>query len=90
MITTKTVAAEARKLLSEVASTKGYSFGTRAIGGSGRGEYLFLEGLENVEPEIRKLFDDSIREIILERIKTVISRFPGETLIGMGFPYARS
>jgi hypothetical protein len=85
VITTKIVAAEARKLLSEVASNKRYDYAE--LGGS---DYLFVEGLENVEPEIRKLFDDIIVKTILNRTEAVISRFPAKTLVEMGFPQARS
>jgi len=85
VITTKIVAAEARKLLSEVASNKRYGY--MELGGS---DYLFIEGLEQVEPEIRKLFDDIIGKTIGDRTETVTSRFPAKTLVEMGFPKARS
>jgi hypothetical protein len=84
VITTKTVAAEARKLLSEVAST---SDGLR---GRRRKEYLFIEGLDQVEPQIRKLLDDSIMETISERTDEIVSRFPAKALVKMGLPKASS
>jgi hypothetical protein len=82
VITTKTVAAEARKLLSEVGSTR-YGLRDRS-----RKEYLFIEGLDQVEPKIRKLFDDLIMETISGRTDAIISRFPAKALVEMGLPHA--
>jgi hypothetical protein len=84
VITTKTVAAEARKLLSEVESSRHYRY--RQLEDSG---YLCVEGLDKVEAEMRKLFDEQIRETISARTRAVLSRFPAKNVVEMGFPHRR-
>jgi hypothetical protein len=69
VITTKNIANEARKLLSEV------SIGTRE---HDQIEYKFIEGLENLEPEMKKWVNDRIKVLSEKRMQDVFARFPAK------------
>jgi hypothetical protein len=76
IVTTKNVAAEARKLLSEVGSYRSYGY----EGEPGHRDYIFAEGLEKLEPEIEKWTEDKIQAVISERINGILSKFPAKTI----------
>jgi hypothetical protein len=79
IITTKTVAAEARKLLSEVAPYQNYRY--RYV--PRHRDYIFVEGLKQVKPEIQKWTDTRKLELSGERIESVKSKFPARIIADM-------
>jgi len=73
VVTTKTIAAEARKLLGEV--TPHDRNETEYI------EYQLVEGLDNLQSELGKWMDQQIRQIVSKRLQSVKDRFPAKSLI---------
>ncbi len=76
IITTKTVAAEARKLLSEV-NPPIEEYRRRQ---NQPIDYIFVEGLENIETQIAMWVNDRRREAIIQRINTIGERFPSKKI----------
>jgi hypothetical protein len=78
VITTKTIAAEARKLLSEVGPGRGdeYAYAQRPP----HSEYIFVEGLENIESMLGKWVSEKRDEKIKARVKGVIAKFPARRI----------
>ena len=74
VFTTKSIADEARKLLQEVFDSNNRN----------SVKYVMVEGLENVESEIKKLQDTAINSYIDTRVRDVISRFPARTIFDQG------
>ena len=77
VITTKTVAKEARKLLSEVAGKSGIFYGTGVVRAL---EHQFIEGLAEVECEMRRLLDGQVRMVISRRLSNIHDKFPATSL----------
>jgi len=82
VITTKTVATEARKLLSEVTHPRGEIVWYESkFGNDSRSrEYLFIEGLDQVESGLQKLYDEIATRTVTNRMEEVTLRFPSKVL----------
>lgn len=79
VITTKTVAAEARRLLSEVTGFVSARRRYMPVKYKGQ-EYKFIERLADVESELKKLIDEKTSEAISTRLNAIQNRFPAITL----------
>lgn len=81
VVTTKTVASEARKLLTEVPFPNKRHYLRSYVGNSPQGNYFFAEGLGQIEPMLKKLTNSCINEKISLRMKSISRRVPANLLL---------